>query len=137
MIIKIYRFCFFLKDLKIIFPHAFYTGWSHQGEGYEGFDDVHIYEWHQSHHCSRQQGAWQKLSKCQYTHLIMSILQSKEGYLDRINKLFVSFQSYSSVRLNLDCSGSRNCLTNQPSMDETFSVKSQSQIVSFFLTHLL
>lgn len=73
----------------------------------------------------------------QYTRLIVSILQSKEGYLDRINKLFVSFQSYSSVRLNLDCSGSRNCLTNQPSLDETFSVKSQSQIVSFFLTHLL
>lgn len=61
----------------------------------------------------------------------------KKGYLDRINKLFVLFQSYSSVRLNLDCSGSRNCLTNQPSLDETFSVKSQSQIVSFFLTHLL
>lgn len=48
--------------------------------------------------------------------------------------IVVDNKSYSSVRLNLDCSGSRNCLTNQPSLDETFSVKSQSQIIAYHFT---
>lgn len=43
-------------------------------------------------------------------------------------------KSYSTVRVNLDCSGSRNCLTNQPSLDETFTVKSQSQIIAYHFT---
>lgn len=43
-------------------------------------------------------------------------------------------KSYSTVRLNLDCSGSRNCRTNRPSLDETFSVKSQSQIIAYHFT---
>lgn len=48
--------------------------------------------------------------------------------------IVVDNKSYSSVRLNLDCSGSRNCLTNQLSLDETFSVKSQSQIIAYHFT---
>lgn len=48
--------------------------------------------------------------------------------------IVVDNKSYSSVSLNLDCSGSRNCLTNQPSLDETFSVKSQSQIIAYHFT---
>lgn len=43
-------------------------------------------------------------------------------------------KSYSTVRLNLDYSGSQNCLTNQPSLNETFSVKSQSQIIAYHFT---
>nr|XP_022315536.1 EF-hand calcium-binding domain-containing protein 7-like isoform X2 [Crassostrea virginica] len=43
-------------------------------------------------------------------------------------------KSYSTVQVNLDCTGSQNCLTNRPSLDETFTVKSQSQIIAYHFT---
>ncbi|XP_062611725.1 EF-hand calcium-binding domain-containing protein 7-like isoform X1 [Saccostrea cucullata] len=43
-------------------------------------------------------------------------------------------KSYSTVRVKLDCSGSQNCLSNRPSLEESFSVKSQSQIIAYHFT---
>ncbi|XP_061175415.1 EF-hand calcium-binding domain-containing protein 7-like [Saccostrea echinata] len=43
-------------------------------------------------------------------------------------------KSYSTVRVKLDCSSSQNCLTNRPSLEESFSVKSHSQIIAYHFT---